>query len=139
MDAAAGGTNERCNAMKVRALFLGLLLCAAAWPAGARESERLTIRVSPAVAFAPANLIVRTMIQADAENRMVAIVAESPDFYRSSEIELDGDRAPRTTQFEFRSLPSGMYDVRATLLDASGRERAAARRQVNVIQSGTSR
>jgi hypothetical protein len=125
--------------MKARALCFGLLMCAAVMPAGAREPERLTIRVSPAVAFAPANLIVRAMIQADADNRAVAIVAESPDFYRASEIELDGDRAPRTTVFEFRSLPSGTYDVKAVLIDASGKERAAARQQVNVIASGAGR
>jgi len=125
--------------MKVRSVCVGLLLCAAAWPAGAREPERLAMRVSPAVAFAPANLIVRATIEASAENRAVEIVAESENFYRSSEIELDGDRAPRTTLFEFRSLPSGTYDVKATLLGAGGRERAAARQTVNVIQSGAGR
>jgi len=108
----------------------------AAMPLGAGEPERLTIRVSPAVAFAPANLIVRTMIVADAENRAVEIVAESAEFYRSSEIQLEGDRAPRTTLFEFRSLPSGTYEVKARLIGAGGRERATVRQQINVISSG---
>ena len=76
----------------------------------------MTVKVSPAVAFAPANLIVRTMIEADADNRAIAIVAESADFYRSSEIQLDGDRAARTNTFEFRSLPSGTYQVKAMLI-----------------------
>ena len=105
--------------------------------AGAHDA--LTMRVSPAVAFAPANVVVRAMIEADARNRTVEIIAESPGFYRSSEIELDGDRAPRTNTFEFRSLPSGTYEVRAILRDASGQSRAAARMQVNVIASGGDR
>ena len=99
-------------------------------------SEKLTLRVTPAVAFAPANLIVRATIAADPGNRAVEIVAESNDYYRSSEIQLDGEQAPRTNTFEFRSLPPGSYQVKATLLDSTGQPRAAARSQVNVIASG---
>lgn len=108
-------------------------------PVGAGERERLTVRVSPAVSFAPANLIVRATIEADAQNRAVEIVAESEDFYRSSEIELDGEHAPRTNTFEFRSLPGGRYDVKATLIGADGQPRAFARQQVNVLASGAGR
>ncbi|HZT78549.1 MAG TPA: hypothetical protein VFA27_18005 [Vicinamibacterales bacterium] len=94
------------------------------------------LRVSPAVSFAPANLVVRATITNDAANRAMEIVAESEDFYRSSEIELDGASAPKTTMFEFRSLPPGMYEVRATLYGISGDPRAEVRQQVNVIASG---
>jgi hypothetical protein len=98
--------------------------------------ERITLKVSPAVAFAPANLVVRATIPADADNRAVEIVAESEDFYRSSEIQLEGDRAARTSTFEFRSLPPGAYEVRANLVGADGRSRATIRQQVNVLASG---
>ena len=67
----------------------------------------------------------------------MAISAESNDFYRSSEIQLDGDKAPRTNRLEFRSLPPGSYEVKATLLDASGHSRANVRQQINVIASGS--
>src|SRR5258706_14658970 len=123
--------------MKLALGFLGILMLAATIRAGA--GERMTLKVSPAVAFAPANLIVRTMIEADADNRAIAIVAESDDFYRSSEVQLDGDHAPRTNTFEFRSLPPGMYEVRATLLGARGEHRAAMRQQVNVMSSAAGR
>jgi hypothetical protein len=106
-------------------------------PIGA--GERLALKVSPAVAFAPANLIVRTTVEADSANRAMEIEADSADFYRSSAIELDGEKAPRTTQFEFRSLPQGTYHVRATLLGSDGHARAAVRTEVNVIASGSSR
>ena len=106
-------------------------------PLGA--GERLTLRVSPSVSFAPANLVVRAVIEADAANRAVEIVAESPDFYRASEIQLDGDRAPRTNTFEFRSLPSGTYLVAARLLGADGETRALVRSQIDVIESGNGR
>jgi hypothetical protein len=119
--------------MKLRAGLLGVLLMTATLPAGA--GEKLTLKVSPAVAFAPANLVVRAMVEASAHNRAIAIVAESDDFYRSSEIQLDGDRAPRTSTFEFRSLPPGTYQVRATLIGAGGESLAAMRQQINVISA----
>ena len=121
--------------MKAAAGLIGILLCAATPGAG----ERMTVKVSPAVAFAPANLIVRTMIEADADNRAIAIVAESADFYRSSEIQLDGDHAPRTNTVEFRSLPSGTYQVKAMLIGTSAEPRAIIRQQINVIANGAGR
>jgi hypothetical protein len=112
-----------------------MLMMTATLPLGA--GEKMTLKVSPAVAFAPANLIVRAMVLADADNRAVEIAAESDDFYRSSTIQLDGDKAPRTSTFEFRSLPPGTYEVRASLYGSDGLQRATIRQQVNVIASGS--
>src|SRR2546426_7283900 len=100
--------------LRIAGVILLLLLVAAGSHLAA--IERLKLNVSPSVAFAPANLIVRASIEPDAENRAVDVEAESSAFYRSSEIDLDGDRAPRTNTFEFRSLPPGTYEVRATLM-----------------------
>jgi len=122
------------DSMKLRATLFGILLLTLTLPLGA--GERLTLRVSPAVAFAPANMIVRTMIEANAQNRAVAIVADSTEFYRSSEIQLDGEHAPRTTTFEFRSLPPGTYEVTATLIGSDGSALATVRQQMNVIPGG---
>ena len=126
----------RCDGdpMKVRAVLFGILLLTTTPPLGA--GERLTLKVSPAVAFAPANLIVRATILADADNRAVEIIAESDDFYRSSEIQLEGEKAARTNMIEFRSLPPGTYEVRANLVGANGQSRAMIRQQVNVLASG---
>jgi tartrate dehydratase alpha subunit/fumarate hydratase class I-like protein len=119
--------------MLLRACLCGVLAMTAG-PLGA--AERLSLKVSPAVSFAPANLVVRATIQADAANRAVEVVAESNDFYRSSEIELDGENAPRTNMFEFRSIPSGTYEVRVTLRGGGGEQLANVRQQVNVIEAG---
>src|SRR5262249_55109295 len=122
--------------MMLRACLCGVLVMMAA-PLGA--GERLSLKVSPAICFAPANLVVRTTIQADRANRAVEVVAESSDFYRSSEIELDGENAPRTNMFEFRSLPSGTYEVRVTLRGGGGEQLANVRQQVNIIDAGGAR
>jgi hypothetical protein len=101
--------------------------------------EPLSMQVSPAMSFAPANLVIRTRLEPDADNRVMEVVAESGEFYRSSAIQLDGDRAPRTTRIEFRSVPPGEYEVRAVVTGTDGRQRALVRSHVNVIESGASR
>lgn len=111
--------------------FVGLLILGLA--ATAAADNELSVAVTPRAAFGPVDLTVRTHIAADPQNRSVEVVAESPSFYRSSEVPLDGDRAPRTSTFQFRKVPAGMYEVRVTLFDASGRARAIVRRTVQVI------
>jgi hypothetical protein len=93
----------------------------------------MTIKVSPAVAMAPATLKVRASIESNAENRAIEVVVDSPDFYRSSLIELEGEQAPRTTVFEVQNLPGGRYVVTTRLLGSSGQIRSAVRQTVNVI------
>jgi len=83
-----------------------------------RESIRM--RVSPMVAMAPGFLTVRVNIEAAAENRTLQVVAESPDFYRSSQIQLNGAQAAPIAVFEFRNLPSGFYQVTGVLSGVNG-------------------
>ena len=120
--------------MNARAWAIGLAMMTTV--VGAREP--LSIRASPAASFAPANLVIRTRLEPDADNRAMEVVAESDGFYRSSAIQLEGDRAPRTTTFEFRSLPAGEYEITAVVIGTDGRRRAVARASANVIESGSS-
>ena len=120
--------------MKLHVSFCGFLIFVAVLPL--RAGERITMTVTPVVALAPADLIVRTTIEANASNRGIRIVAESANFYRSSEIAIDGERGHRTEVFEFRHVPGGWYEVRATLLGARGEQLAYARRQVDVESRG---
>jgi hypothetical protein len=122
--------------MIVRPLFAVVVVLILAVPIGA--ADRLAMRVSPAVAFAPANLVVKTMVEANKENRSIEISAESDEFYRSSEIQLDGDKAPRTTLFRFPSLPGGSYVVRAVLRGAGGHTIAYSETNMNVVAGGSS-
>ena len=114
-------------------------MMAGALPMGAGTPDPVTLKATPAVAFAPATLVVRATITADARNRAIEVSADSEDFFRSSAIELEGDQAPRTNTFEFRSLPPGIYEVRARLIGDDGRERASAREEVQIIASGGER
>jgi hypothetical protein len=102
----------------------------------ASGGEQLRLAVSPAHSFAPSNLNIRARVVPNAENRALTIVAESEDFYRSSEISLEGEHAPATITFEFRGVPGGEYRVSGVLTDSVGRRRAIAEQQVSVIPSG---
>ncbi len=124
--------------MKVRVVLCGILVLVTCSPA-TRAGDRLSMRVTPSVAIAPADLIVRAMVEASSANCSIEIIAESEEFYRSSEQPLDGDRAPRTTQFEFRSLPGGQYLVSAVLKGANDEQIARTRQEVNVVESPFSR
>ena len=122
--------------MSVRAWVFGLVVTGST-VVGAKEL--LSMQVSPAVSFAPANLTIRTRVEPDADNRAIEVVADSEEFYRSSAIQLEGDHAPRTTTFEFRGLPPGEYEVTAVVSGTHGQRRALAHSHVNVVESGASR
>jgi hypothetical protein len=91
--------------------------------------------VSPAQSFAPATLRIQVRLERDVDNRALEIAADSGDFYRSSVVELDGERAPRVVIVEFRSVPGGHYEIRSALRDGVGHERACVRQQAIVISS----
>ena len=100
----------------------------------AGAAPRLTLHVSPASAFAPATVLVQAIVEADRDNRALAVVIDSGEFYRSSLMPLEGERGPRTSVCEFRRLPSGTYEVRVAVLDSTGHERASAGEQVVILR-----
>jgi hypothetical protein len=99
----------------------------------ASGGEPIQVAVSPSISFAPSNLRIRVRVTPNPENRALTVVAESGDFYRSSQIQLEGDHAPATTMIEFRGLPGGDYEIVAALVDSVGRQRAVGRQSVSVI------
>lgn len=91
------------------------------------SGERLTMKVTPPVAVAPAGIMVRTIIEKSGENRALEVVAESATYFRSSEISLDADRAPRINEWVFQDLPVGRYEITATLIGERGARVSASR------------
>ncbi len=118
--------------MNLRILFSAIIVAVVTVP-GARGADRLSLTVTPSFAFAPADLAVRTTVEASGENRAVEIIAESGEFYRSSEVPLDGEDGPRTSELQFRSLPPGSYTVAAVLKGAGDEPLAELHRVVRVV------
>lgn len=98
--------------------------------------SHVSLKVDPRVAFAPAEVTVRAMVDAHPDNRRLEIVADAPAFYRSSEIPLEGELAPRTSFFRFLGLPVGEYTVRATVRNQRGDVRALTAITVQILGDG---
>src|SRR5262245_50942190 len=98
--------------------------------------ECMSMKVSPMQALAPVNLRVRVHVEPNADNRVLRIVADSPAFYRSSQIPLEGDRAPKTFTIEYPNVPGGQYEVTSVLFNSIGRERATIRESAHVVPVG---
>lgn len=95
-------------------------------------SQPLSLHVSPTMAAAPAFINIRVVVEASDDNRALEIVAQSPEFFRSSRIQLDGHDAPPLSVFQYANLPPGLYDVSAFLIGTNG-QRAAVSRLVKVV------
>jgi len=114
-------------------LGLGVALLTFALPADAGDG--MTMAVSPLHSFSPTNLKVQVRVQPSADNRVLEVVADSAEFYSSSQIQMDGARAPKTFIVEFRDVPSGDYEVTGVLVNEGGHQRAVARQKAVVLPS----
>jgi hypothetical protein len=85
----------------------------------------VTLAVRPTVLFAGRDVRTTVRTPRDARNRELRVVVEAPEYYASSDVQLDGVDAPATHQFTWRELPSGAYRVEAILTRADGERRTA--------------
>ena len=99
-------------------------------------TEKLSLHVTPNVSSAPSTVIVKATVAKDSENRWLLIEADSGSFYRSSAIQLDGDRAPTVTEIRLSSLPSGQYAVNAVLRNSLGEEITVRRTMIVLSRFG---
>ena len=110
---------------------LGLIGLLAVLSLDVHAIEPIRVRVLPALALGPADVIVETIVEPDARNREVEIMVDSPNYTASSTVALEGDKAPRVRDMRFRQLPAGSYEVSATLVQDNGiRSKVAAALQV---------
>jgi hypothetical protein len=99
----------------------------------------LTMTVAPHLSFAPADLRVRLDVTPNARNRSLVVVAESDEFYRSSERPLDAEDAPRSFTIQFRGLPPGEYLVSSEVKDADGGRCAFVHQEIRVLAGAATR
>ena len=82
--------------------------------------ERMRLQVSPAIATAPAVLRINVAVVPHPDNRLLRVTADSGEFFRSSEKQLEGETSARVNAFTFREVPSGDYRITAELIVAGG-------------------
>jgi hypothetical protein len=86
----------------------------------------VTLAVRHSIGFAGQDVRTTVRTPRDARNRDLRIVVDAPDYYASSDVQLDGTDAPATHQFTWRELPSGAYRVEAILTREDGERRIAS-------------
>jgi hypothetical protein len=111
-----------------------VVLCACLAGAAARldGGQALTVRVTPTMARQPASVKVLAVIEADDRNRSLEVIVRSSDYFRSSQVQVDGLGTQRVWEIEFRDVPQGNYEVTGILTGTEGR-RAAVTRVVVVM------
>ena len=117
------------------AVLMVLTVDGHAWShaAGEQAGPRLRLSVSPVVARAPALLRIQVYVDPAPDNRLLEIVTESGDYFRSSSIPLEGARASRSHRVEYRSVPPGAYTVLAVLIGDDGEVHARVEESVLII------
>jgi len=124
----------RSHITRIALVTAGLFVSATALNAG----NSLSLRVSPRISTAPGYVLVTATVERHPDNRTLEIAANSPDFFRSSVIPLDGDHAPRITQMTLKNLPGGEYSVVVVLHRSTG-EQTEQHRTVMVMSSAANR
>src|SRR5206468_361485 len=81
------------------AMFAGVCLVSTAGTLSGSEPVRMEL--SPSIARAPALVTVKVVVEPAADDRWLQVVAESADFYRSSQIQLDGLHTYPVQLFQF--------------------------------------
>ena len=95
-------------------LFTAVLLAVSALTATHSPAKEIVeIRVRGHYYAAPATVPIVIAVEPGERNRALLVEADGEDFYRASEIELDGEREKRLHTIEFKSLPAGDYILRA--------------------------
>ncbi len=78
----------------------------------AASDRPLSARIVPRFSVAPGNVSIIATVEPDERNHLLRVEAESPAFFRSTEIPLNGHRAARVHTIAFRDLPAGQYEIR---------------------------
>jgi len=82
----------------------------------------VSVAVRPTVTFAGGDVRTTVRTPRDPRNRELRIILDAPDYYASSDVQLDGDNAAATHQFMWKELPGGAYRVEAILFREDGRQ-----------------
>lgn len=94
------------------------------------------VEVRLSARYATAQEMVRSLVRVapHPDNRWLRVEIDSPDFFRGSQVPLDGELAARNHFFSWTSLPPGSYELVVTVLGSHG---PRSRRQVTFDVVGT--
>ncbi len=102
--------------MRTAILAAAFITIAAMTAPRSPAKELVEIRVRGHYFAAPATVPITVAVEPAAQNRMLVVEADSEQYFRSSAVELAGEKEKRLHSVEFKSLPAGQYTLRAQVL-----------------------
>ena len=105
--------------MRTAILAAAFLIIGAISAPRSPAKEIVEIRVRGHYFAAPATVPITVAVEPGAQNRMLIVEADGDDYFRSSGVELAGEKEKRLHAVEFKSLPAGQYTIRAQVLSKS--------------------
>ena len=84
------------------------------------DEPNVQLRLTSRFVAAPGYQRSAIRVKPHPDNRMLRVIVDSPNYYRSSAIELEGDHAARTHFLTWNALPEGTYTVVAMVYGADG-------------------
>lgn len=118
----------------IRRWSLSIIAVAAVAAGGAalRAMDPLKIQVNGRYYAEPATVDVLVAVEPSKDNRTLRVEADGLDFFRASDVTLDGETDRKYHMVMFRNIPAGDYVIRAVLLSGK-RELASAQTQLLVM------
>ena len=101
--------------------------------APAKSADELTLRLTPRVVSAPGFLRSLIRVAPNDANRVLRVEIDSDNYYRSSDIPLEGASAPTSHFVDWKQVPAGNYDLIVSVLGTSGDARAVRRLDFQVL------
>jgi hypothetical protein len=112
------------------ALPLIVVLAATGRPVAAGDAvpQRVSVRLMPSALIENQDLKAVVRIEQEPVHRRLVVALDGPAFYSSTLRDLKGERALRTHEFYFRSLPAGSYLLSVSIEEAGGEVHVTERR-----------
>jgi hypothetical protein len=99
--------------MRTAIVTTGLVVLGALSVPQSPAKEIVEIKVHGYYFAAPATVPITIAVEPGEKNRILVVEVDSDDYFRSSGVELDGEKEKRLHSLEFKSLPAGEYTLRA--------------------------
>jgi hypothetical protein len=106
--------------MRTAIVTTGLIVLGALSDPQSPAKEIVEIKVHGYYFAAPATVPMTIAVEPGEKNRVLVVEVDSDNYFRSSGVELDGEKEKRLHALEFRSLPAGEYTLRAEVRSKTG-------------------
>ena len=106
--------------MRTAIVTTGLVVLGALSVPHSPAKEIVEIKVHGYYFAAPATVPMTIAVEPGEKNRVLVVEVDSDSYFRSSGVELDGEKEKRLHSLEFRSLPAGEYTLRAEVRSKTG-------------------